>query len=80
MQMVDQSGSVAESAFRLFRLLVNFLIFLAIVRWGIRSFLLNLGALRSLVQVIFRHQPPSCLVFMRELLRSSLAHVESSVS
>jgi len=43
MQMVDQSGSVAESAFRLFRLLVNFLIFLAAARWGIRTFLLNPG-------------------------------------
>jgi hypothetical protein len=44
MQFVDQTGSMAESAFRLFRLLVNFLIFVAAVavaRWGIRTFFLN---------------------------------------
>jgi len=46
MQAVDQSGSMAESAFRLFRLFLNVLIFLAAVavsRWGIRTFLLNRG-------------------------------------
>ena len=44
MQAVDQSGSIAESAFSLFRLFVNFLIFVAAVaasRWGIRAFVLN---------------------------------------
>lgn len=47
MQSLDQSGSIAESALRLFRLLLNFLIFLAAVataRWGIHTFLLNRGA------------------------------------
>jgi len=37
---------MAESAFRLFRLLLNFLIFVAAIaasRWGIRTFLLNRG-------------------------------------
>jgi small-conductance mechanosensitive channel len=46
MQAVDQSGNIAESAFRLFRLFVQCLIFLAAVaasRWGIRIFLLNRG-------------------------------------
>jgi small-conductance mechanosensitive channel len=44
MQALDQTGSMAESGFRLFRLFVNVLIFLAAVataRWGIRAFLLN---------------------------------------
>ncbi len=44
MQGIDQSGSIAEPAFRLFRLFVQCLIFLAAVaasRWGIRTFLLN---------------------------------------
>jgi small-conductance mechanosensitive channel len=46
MQAVDPSGSMAESAFRLFRLIVNFLIFVAAVaaaRWGVRTFLLHRG-------------------------------------
>ena len=46
MQMVDQSGGVAESAFRLFRLFLQFLTFFAAVafcRWGVRTFLLNRG-------------------------------------
>ncbi len=46
MQALDQSGSVAESAFRLFRLFLQCLIFLAAVaaaRWGIRTLLLNRG-------------------------------------
>jgi small-conductance mechanosensitive channel len=44
--MVDQTAGVAESAFRLFRLLVSFLIFLAAVavcRWSVRTFFLNRG-------------------------------------
>ncbi len=46
MPMVDQSGSLAESAFRLFRFILQCLIFLAAVasvRWGVRTFLLNRG-------------------------------------
>ena len=46
MQMVDQNGNIAESAFRLFRFSVQCLIFLAAAaasRWGIRTFLLNRG-------------------------------------
>ena len=46
MQALDQSGSIAESAFRLFRLFLQVLIFLVAVaaaRWGIRTFLLNRG-------------------------------------
>ena len=46
MQTLDQSGSVAESAFRLFRLFLNFLVFFAGVaacHWGIRHFLLCRG-------------------------------------
>ncbi len=46
MQALDQTGSIAESAFRLFRFFVQVLIFLAAVataRWGIRTFLLNRG-------------------------------------
>jgi small-conductance mechanosensitive channel len=41
-QALDQTGSVTESAFRLFRLFVNLLIFVAAVvtaRWGIHAFL-----------------------------------------
>src|SRR5580693_6154619 len=44
MQAVDQSGSIAESGFRLFRFFVQCLIFFAAVatcRWGLRTFLLN---------------------------------------
>ena len=46
MQALDQSGSMAESAFRLFRFFLQSAIFLAAVataRWGIRAFLLNRG-------------------------------------
>jgi len=46
MQTLDQSGSVAESAFRMFRLFLNFLAFFAAVaacHWGIRNFLLCRG-------------------------------------
>ena len=46
MQALDQSGSIAESAFRLFRFVLQLLMFLAAVgtaRWGIRTFLLNRG-------------------------------------
>ncbi len=46
MQALDQSGSMAESAFRLFRFFLQCTIFLAAVataRWGIRAFLLNRG-------------------------------------
>lgn len=46
MQAADQSGNIAESAFRLFRFFVQCLIFVAAVlasRWGIRTFLLNRG-------------------------------------
>lgn len=46
MQAVDQSGSIAEAAFRLLRLFLEFLIFLAAVaaaRWGTRTFLLDRG-------------------------------------
>jgi len=45
-QALDQTGSMTESAFRLFRLFLNLLVFLAAVaatRWGIRIFLLNRG-------------------------------------
>ena len=50
MQALDQTGSMEESAFRLFRLFLNVLIFVAAVaasRWGIRSFLLNRGGRTS---------------------------------
>ena len=46
MQVVDQNGGIAESVFRLFRLLLQFLTFFAAVaccRWGVRTFLLNRG-------------------------------------
>ena len=46
MQTFDQTGSMAESGFRFFRLFLNFLIFVAAVaaaRWGVRTFLLNRG-------------------------------------
>ena len=46
MQALDQSWSITEPAFRLFRFFVRCLIFLAAVaasRWGIRTFLLNRG-------------------------------------
>ncbi len=46
MQVVDQAGSTAESAFRIIRFLVQVLTFLAAVlacRWGMRSFLSNRG-------------------------------------
>jgi len=46
MQVVDQNGSIAEPAFRLFRLFLQLLIFLAAVavcRWGVRTFFLNRG-------------------------------------
>ena len=46
MQAVDQSGSMTESAFRIFRFSLQVLIFLSAVsasRWGIRTFLLNRG-------------------------------------
>src|SRR5271165_2733930 len=46
MQTLDQSGSMAESAFRIVRVFLEFLIFLVAVaasRWGIRTFLLNRG-------------------------------------
>ncbi len=46
MQALDQTGSMTESAFRLLRLFLNFLVFFAAVgatRWGIRIFLLNRG-------------------------------------
>jgi len=46
MQALDQRGNVSESAFRLFRLFVQFLVFLTAVaasRWGLRTFLLNRG-------------------------------------
>lgn len=46
MQAVDQTGRIAEPAFRLFRFFVQCLIFFAAVatsRWGIRTFLLNRG-------------------------------------
>ena len=46
MQVVDQTGSTAESAFTIIRFFVQVLTFLAAVlacRWGIRSFLLNRG-------------------------------------
>ena len=46
MQALDQTGSMAESAFRIFRFFVQVLIFFAAVataRWGIRTFLLNRG-------------------------------------
>lgn len=46
MQVLDQTGSIAESAFRIFRFILQCLIFLAAVaaaRWGIRTFLLNRG-------------------------------------
>lgn len=46
MQAIDQSGSIAESAFRLFRFFLQVLIFIAAVavgRWGSRTFLLNRG-------------------------------------
>src|SRR5271167_1048318 len=44
MQAIDPGGGLAESAFRLVRLVLEALIFLAAVaaaRWGIRTFLLN---------------------------------------
>lgn len=50
MQAIDQSGSVAESAFRLFRFFLEALIFLVAVaaaRWGIRTFLLGHGGRSS---------------------------------
>jgi small-conductance mechanosensitive channel len=46
MQMVDQNGSIAEPAFRLFRIFLQVLIFLAgvaVCRWGVRTFFLNRG-------------------------------------
>ena len=46
MQALDQTGSITDSAFRLIRLFLNFLIFFAAVaacRWGIRTFLLYRG-------------------------------------
>lgn len=46
MLAVDQSGSIAESAFRLFRFFLECLIFIAAVaavRWGVRTFVLNRG-------------------------------------
>jgi len=46
MQAIEQSGSIAESAFRLFRFFLQCLIFLAAVaasRWGIRTFIVNRG-------------------------------------
>lgn len=46
MQALDQTGNMAESAFRLFRFFVQVLIFLTAVataRWGIRTLLLNRG-------------------------------------
>lgn len=50
MELVDQSGGIAEPAFRLFRLFLQFVIFLAAVavcRWGVRTFLLNRGGKSS---------------------------------
>jgi small-conductance mechanosensitive channel len=46
MQSLGQTGGIAEAAFRLFRLFLQLLIFIAAVaacRWGIRTFLLNRG-------------------------------------
>ena len=46
MQAFEQNVSIAEPAFRLFRLLLQFLIFFAAIaaaRWGIRNFLLDRG-------------------------------------
>jgi hypothetical protein len=46
-QALDQTGSIAESAFRIFRFVLQCLIFLvaiAAARWGIRTFLLYRGA------------------------------------
>jgi small-conductance mechanosensitive channel len=46
MQTLDQTGNVAESAFRLFRFSLQLMIFITAVaasRWGIRTFLLNRG-------------------------------------
>jgi small-conductance mechanosensitive channel len=46
MQVVDQTGSTADSAFRMIRFLAQILTFLAALlacRWGMRSFLLNRG-------------------------------------
>jgi len=46
MQMIDQNGITAEPAFRLFRLVLQFLILftaVAVCRWGIRTFLLYRG-------------------------------------
>jgi small-conductance mechanosensitive channel len=46
MQAIDSSGGIAESAFRLLRVVLQCLIFLAAVvasRWGIHAFLLNRG-------------------------------------
>ena len=43
---LDQGGNIAEPAFRLFRLCLQFLIFFAAVaaaQWGIRNFLLDRG-------------------------------------
>src|SRR5689334_2284669 len=50
MQALDQTGSIAESAFRLFRFFLQALIFLAAIAvswWGIRTFLLNGGGRSS---------------------------------
>jgi small-conductance mechanosensitive channel len=46
MQSIDQSGDIAEPAFRLLRLVLVFLIFVgavAAVRWGVHTFLLKRG-------------------------------------
>ncbi len=56
MQALDQTGSLAESAFRLFRFFLQALIFLAAVAaswWGIRTFLLNRGGRSSRWRNIF---------------------------
>jgi len=56
MELVDQSGGIAEPAFRLFRLFLQFVIFLAAVavcRWGVRTFLLNRGGKSSRFRYTF---------------------------
>jgi small-conductance mechanosensitive channel len=81
MQALDQSGSLAESAFRLFRLFVNFLVFVAAVvaaRWGIRTFLLNRGGKTIRWRNLFSAAAAVVLVLLL-LLRDSAERLLTAV-
>ena len=68
MQVLDQTGSIAESAFRILRFILQCLIFLvaiAAARWGMRTFLLvPRRTVSALALLLFSHNPRCpCLTF-----------------